>query len=796
MTFPGILKFPLSALALATLLAGCANTFQSPSSRSVTIDRTGYGIAHISAPDYEGIAYGVAYAHAQDNVCQTAEHLLTVRGDRSQFLGAQNTGELGLGRMPNAQIDLFTRFHMNDAALASAASTVGPDAQASLRGYVAGYNRYLRDAGVNGLPEACRGKSWVRPMTQADLSRTTEMSMIQGGVGALAGAVLAAAPPAAGTKTGALPIELRQAVAEITRYSFNANPEGGELGSNGWAFGRNATPDGRGLLLGNPHFPWQGTNRFWEMHLTIPGTLDVMGATGGLSPVVSIGFNKDVAWTHTVSTGKRFTLYELKLDPSDPTVYLVDGQPKKMVATTVVLPAASAPGATPAQHTFYSTDWGPVISIPRAGLGWTATTAYALRDANTLNTRSVESWMAMALARNVGELRTAMGNQGMPWINTIAADRDGNAMYADLSVVPDVSAEMLKACAPSPRAAALLNAAGLPVLDGSRAACAWNRDSAAAQPGLIPASRMPVIVTADWVQNSNDSYWLSNPRVVPQAGVSPLVGAIGINQRLRTRSAIMEIEGRLAGTDGLPGNRMGSDEVRSVIFRDRNLAGMLVMDDLAAGCAANAAALTPDQTLGCRTLTAWDRTSNSASKGAPLFREFWRKAKDVPNVWRVPFDAARPVATPAGLDLTTALTRDAVFKALGDAVGTVRSAGFTVDVPLADVQTRMVAGNKVTIPGGDEFEGVLNKVESQGQPTIGAKGYAINYGSSYIQAVTFDERGPVAYGLLTYGQSSNPDSSRAYDQLPMFSAKEWLPLPFHAADVQAQNVGAPLHLAY
>ncbi len=796
MTVADFPRLSLGALAVATLLAGCASTFPSPSSRSVTIERTGYGIAHISAPDYEGIAYGVAYAHAQDNVCQTAEHLLTVRGERSQFLGAENTGELGLGRMPNAQIDLFTRFHMNDDALARAASSISPDAKASLRGYVAGYNRYLRDAGTNGLPQACRGKPWMRPMTQADLSRTTEMSMIQGGVGALAGAVLAASPPVAGTKTSAATVELQQAVAEIARHSFNANPEGGELGSNGWAFGRNATPDGRGLLLGNPHFPWQGTNRFWEMHLTIPGQLDVMGATGGLSPVVSIGFNKDVAWTHTVSTGKRFTLYELKLDPSDPTVYLVDGQPKKMIATTIVLAPASAPGATPARHTFYTTEWGPVISIPRAGLGWTASTAYALRDANTLNTRSLESWMAMAHARNVGELRTAMGNQGIPWINTLAADRDGNAMYADLSVVPDVSADMLTTCAPSPRAAALLKAAGLPVLDGSRAVCAWNRDSAAAQPGLIPPARMPVIVTPDWVQNSNDSYWLSNPHLAPPSGISPLVGLIGTTQRLRTRSAIMEIEGRLAGTDGLPGNRMGSSEVRSVIFRDKNLAGMLVMDDLTAGCDAHATALTPDQVLGCRALTAWDRTSNTASRGAPLFREFWRKAKDVPNVWRVPFDAARPVATPTGLDLANVPTREAVFKALGDAVGLVRSAGFAVDAPLADVQARDVAGRRIAIPGGDEFEGVLNKVESQGQPTLNAKGYAINYGSSYIQAVSFNEHGPIAHALLTYGQSSNPDSSRAFDQLPMFSAKQWLPLPFDAADVQARRVGAALQLAY
>ena len=121
------------ALALAALLAGCAST-PAPGTRSVTIERTAYGIAHITAPDYEGVAYGVGYAHAQDNVCQTAEHLLTVRGERSQFLGAEGTGELGLGRAPNAQIDLFIRAHMDDAALARAAADLNPDVRVSLRG--------------------------------------------------------------------------------------------------------------------------------------------------------------------------------------------------------------------------------------------------------------------------------------------------------------------------------------------------------------------------------------------------------------------------------------------------------------------------------------------------------------------------------------------------------------------------------------------------------------------------------------------------------------------------------------
>lgn len=789
--------WPISGAATCVLALAACSSLPSPGSRSVQIQRTTHGLAHITAPDYEGVGYGTAYAHAQDNVCQTADYLLTARGDRSQYLGADSTSQFGLGLLTNTQIDLFVRAHMDDDALARAASAISADAKAALRGYVAGYNRYLQDTSSANLPEPCRNQPWVRPMTSGDLARTTELSMIQGGLGALAGAVLAAAPPTA--KTSVAPIDLQQAALTVARYSFNANPDGGELGSNGWAFGKNATPNGAGVLLGNPHFPWTGINRFWQMHLTIPGKLDIMGATGGLSPVVSIGFNKDVAWTHTVSTGKRFTLYELKLDPSDPTVYVLDGQRKKMNVKKVTLPAmpgGSASGTTQVSRNFYSTDWGPVVSLPAAGLGWTTDTAYALADANTLNVRSADSWMHMALARDVGELRTAMGNQGIPWINTIAADRNGSAMYADLSVVPDVSVELLKTCAPSPRAAALFNAAGLAILDGARAACAWAKDPAAAAPGIITAARMPVIITPDWVQNSNDSYWLSNPAITPMPGVSPLVGNIGTIQRLRTRIGILEIQARLAGTDGLPGDKMGVDEVRSVLFRDKNLAALLVMDDLIAACSAAAPSLTADATVGCKTLGVWDRTSNSSANGATLFREFWRKAKDIPKVWRVPFDATKPITTPAGLDIDNVAIRTAVFKALGEAVALVRTAGFAVDAPLAMTQTRQVAGQTVTIHGGDEFEGVLNKVESQGQPALNANGYNINYGSSYIQAVTFDERGPIAQGLLTYGQSSNPASPYAYDQLKMFSTKRWLTLPFHAADIKAQQLGQSLELRY
>jgi acyl-homoserine-lactone acylase len=122
---------PTRALAFATaaLLAACAST-PGGGGRTATIQRTTFGVAHIAAPDVETLAYGVAYAHAEDNACQTAQQLVTARGERSRWFGTAS-GALGLRVLPNEQVDFFVAAHMDDAALerawrgASAASTAG-----------------------------------------------------------------------------------------------------------------------------------------------------------------------------------------------------------------------------------------------------------------------------------------------------------------------------------------------------------------------------------------------------------------------------------------------------------------------------------------------------------------------------------------------------------------------------------------------------------------------------------------------------------------------------------------------
>jgi acyl-homoserine-lactone acylase len=769
---PAVPWSAVAAASAALFLAGCAATpGATDDARSVTIQRTTYGIPHVTARNAESLAYGVAYAYAQDNVCMTANTLVTARGQRSSTFGSKTVGLLGRRYIPNEQIDLFMAAHMDDTALERAWSGISAEAQSMARGYVAGYNRYLADNAAR-LPQECRGQAWVQPMTLRDYRRMAEVVAVQAGIAALADGMLGAQPPQPKAAQAPAPaLDLADAAQALRELGLLDSP----LGSNAWAFGKDTTANGSGMLLGNPHFPWSGPNRFYELHLTIPGQMDVMGVGIGTYPMVSIGFNKDVAWSHTVSTGKRFTLYELALDPADPTAYLVDGKSEKMTSRTI------------AGRTLWSTRWGPLVVIPRAGLTWNAKTAYALRDANTGNVRMMDTALAFARARSVQDLHKAQANLGMPWVNTLAADRHGTAMYADISVVPDMDAAQLERCTPSKPAAALRNAAGLVVLNGSRSDCAWQHDSRSPVPGLVPIERMPVAYRSDWVHNSNDSYLYTHPAQSWQ-GIPPLVGDASV-QRPRTRAGLAEIPEMLGR------GKVTLSAIQGQLFQNRNFMASVVVPDLLAACEK---APTAESRDGCAALRGWQQGWNLRNevdaRGAHVFREFWRMARSIPGVHRVAFDPKQPVATPAGLKMDDPATAAKVWAALDGAVKAIRTAGFALDATLGSVQRPDITEEPIALHGGEEFEGVLNNLGRQEPAPITKRGLRIDYGTSYVQTVTFDARGPVAEAILTYGQSTHAASPHANDQLRQFSAKRWHQLPFHAEDIARQRLGEPLTL--
>jgi acyl-homoserine-lactone acylase len=754
---------------------------------SAEIRRTAYGIPHIKADDYGSLGFGYGYAFAEDNVCTLAEEFVTLSGERSRFFGPDESySEFG-NSINNLTSDFFygseVKARTVERLLAGGpdGTPPGPSQQARelVRGYAAGYNQFLRDTGVDRLADpSCRGAAWVRPVGALDVwRRVNRISTLTGSIGLLQAIASAQPPSAPGTDMSVAPaVAVRRARRLLPSLGSNRSA------SNAYGLGGDATVNGRGMVLANPHFPWDGPQRFYEAHLTIPGEIDALGASLFGFPVINIGHNAHVAWSHTVSTAPRYTPFRLRLVPGHPTRYFIDGTPRRMRTQRVTVLVRGDDGRMEGRtRTLYRTRFGPMFVLP--GLfDWSAKVGYAFRDANADNLRLIDTWLAMAKAGSVRGLVEAIDrHQGLPFINTIAADAAGEALYADLSVVPHVTDRHAARCVTSPAGKALFAANGLPVLDGSRARCDWGNDPDAVAPGIFGPSRLPVLVRRDFVTNSNDSHWLSNP-AEPLTGFERILGEEQTERSLRTRLGIRMVQQRLAGTDGLPGKKFTLRRLETVVFNNRNYGGELVHDDLVALCEAHPTVRLGDGTEvdlrpACRALRGWDLHDNLNSRGAHLFREFVLRT---PANWlAVPFDPSDPVNTPHTLD------RDdpAVLEALATAVGLLKDAGIPLDAPLGRQQSEPRGTEQIPIHGGHELEGVFNMIIA---PFQGPAGYPkVVHGSSFVLVAGFTDEGPTSRAILTYSQSTDPTSPHFADQTRLFSNKRWVRMRFAEATISA-----------
>jgi acyl-homoserine-lactone acylase len=743
------------------------------------IRRTAYGIPHVLASDYGSLGYGYGYAFAQDNLCVMAGRVLTLRGERSKYFGPQADPDDPFADEEDATTNLSSDVYYRGVRqsgivqrMLARPAPLGPtdELRRLVDGYVAGYNSYLRDTGVAHLPDpTCRGKAWVGPITALDVWNNVYDLNALGGRGQLKNEIVGARPPAAG---GGAPADAPPSASPV-------GDEAPPTGSNGWALGRDATRDRDGMLLANPHFPWVGYARYYQVQLTIPGVLDVAGVSVSGTPVVEIGHTRGVAWTHTTSTARRFTAFQLRLVPGRPTSYLVDGRPEEMTKQTVTVTVRGPGGKlSTVDRTLYGSRYGPLLAT-----GWTAATAFAVRDVNDDNLRSMNEWLAMGTAQNVAELRAAQDTyQGIPWVNTLAADSGGTAYFADASVVPHVTDAQAERCIDTPEGKARYPETFL--LDGSRSTCNWGNDAGAIRRGIFAPSHIPQLTRTDYVANSNDSPWLTNP-AAPITSYPAVYGDIGTERSLRTRLGLDMITRRLAGTDGLGPRGFTLSTLQAAMLANRNYGADLGRAAVVEMCRANPVLTASDGTrvdvrAACNVLARWNGRADVGSRGEALWEAFFRVD---PSLWLVPFDPAHPLTTPRGVDAGNRKLR----RAFADAVQFLGS-NYT-----AGGAARWAG---ISLPGCPGERGCFNVIEATdstgtllGPPGTGNRRPddkpASIFGTSFIMAVELTPRGPHARTLLTYSESADPASPHHTDQTVLFSQKRWVTERFTEAEIEA-----------
>ncbi|MEI2790504.1 MAG: penicillin acylase family protein [Steroidobacteraceae bacterium] len=675
---------------------------------------TTHGVAHITAEDHGSLGFGQGWACARDQFAAIVDHVVKVRSERARHLGR---GPL--------DVHLHT-----DLAYLALGTTRGPrpcrpcspsPSATSSPGTRPASTPGSPSTATDALPAWCRDASWIGPIEPLDLWRVyVDLSIMASGRN-LVEYIGSAVPPGG---------DVTEPVPPLPPEPFTADPG---LASNAWAFGRAASATGRGMVMANPHFPWWGEGRFWECHLRIPGQLDIYGASlvgtplraDGLQPTTSAGRTRSRSATASPST---------KLD-------LVDGPPDRVPLRrracgrwTPHRVAVDVLGDDGTVDRRSSARCGPRTTARCSTCRcWAGPRRSASPTATPTSTTTASSPRSLAMdtgrRHRTAFQRAVADHQGLPWVNTLAADREGRAWYVDASTTPKLSdeanARLPREPEDRPHHPARLQPAAWRCSTGPIPRFEWQTDPAAPEPGILAFADLPQIERDDHLFNSNDPYWL--PHLEARIAEHPaLCGLFHEKLSARTRMNALLASGRGPITPSGPGGtltrgRRGGVGAGQPLPARRAPARRRVRRAVPAAWASSRSTAGPP-TSGPRPRSSRRGTVGSTSTpwapscGAELLRVVQRRTTGPPPARCSPrrYDPADPVHTPRGLAAAPESGPDPLVVALGRGLHALDAAGIAPDTPLGEVQYVERFGARQPIHGGYEIEGIANVIASVG----------------------------------------------------------------------------------
>ena len=361
----------------------------------VRVLRDDWGVPHVFGKTDADAAFGLAYAHAEDDFATIQTSLLAARGKLGSVYGKAGA--------PNDYMVALLRIW--DFVDAKYEKDLAPETRALCEAYAAGINRYAAlhpHLALPGLYPA-RGKDVVAGFVHKlplffGLDKVLKELM---GDTRLHGV----------SRKG----ETTTAIAALT-------DDEAPFGSNTMAVAPARSSDGFTRLLVNSHQPWTGPVAWYEAHVHSEEGWDMAGGVLPGAPVVLLGHNRNLGWAHTVNEPDLIDVYVLDTNPANPNQYRFDGEWRDLEVRDAPIDVKVWGGLhlTAHREVLWSVH-GPVLRRPHG--------TYAIRFANLGEVRMVEAWYRMNKARTLDELEAALRPGALPMFNIGYADRAGNVAY-------------------------------------------------------------------------------------------------------------------------------------------------------------------------------------------------------------------------------------------------------------------------------------------------------------------------------------------------------------------------------
>jgi acyl-homoserine-lactone acylase len=320
-------------------------------------------------------------------------------------------------------------------------------------------------------------------------------------------------------------------------------------------------------------------------------------------------------------------------------------------------------------------------------------------------------------------------------------------------------------------------------------------------PGILAGSEEPSLVRKDYVENSNNSFWLANANS-PLTGFSPVLGGEEENPGMRAQTGIDMVAQRMGTynsgvpTDGLsPTPGFTAQTMQEAWTKYRSMPAERALPGLREIChkaeEEEGGVINGVNIEGaCPVLDAYNATATLEDKGGWLFQEWFQHAPNgQASFWVHPWTAAEPVSTPNTLNTSLQASKEA----LATAVSSMEAREIPLDASFGEVQVAPSAG-AAPMPGCSDAGNCFAAVGSA-FPSPTAKKAQMTGGSSIVMFTELQAgHEPLTKGLLAYSQSEDPTSPYYEDQTQRLSKNEWITLPWTPAEVAEDAITPTLHL--
>jgi len=361
---------------------------------SARIIRDSFGVPHIYGETDADVAFGLAWAHAEDDWETIEPTLIAARGELALYDGQAAAATDYIVQLLRVRETVEARYETELSA----------DTRAMVEAYAHGMNAWA-------LENEDRVRPGALPVTGQDV---------------VAGFVLRT-PFMYGLDAdlGELFDDERQRTISIgdTQTAFHLiDGQNPELGSNAFAVAPSRSDDGATRLIINSHQPFTGPVAWYEIGLHSEEGWNAGGATFPGAPLVLHGHNEALGWAHTVNHPDLADIYVLEINPDNENQYRLDDAWVDLETGNAALRVhLFGPFSWTFNRELLWSEHGPVVRRPHG--------TYAVRFSGHDEVRGVEQWYRMNRAANWEEWRSAMEMRAITSLNTLYADREGNIAY-------------------------------------------------------------------------------------------------------------------------------------------------------------------------------------------------------------------------------------------------------------------------------------------------------------------------------------------------------------------------------